>query len=275
MEKLSLFVLEIGNAIYRVYDLEHGYQEGFRKNNAYRMTSDLEDVVYPYRGSVKRFKELMENDDLEPGIYSLKGKSPVQIQLKRAVGKDADLYTPEAVKNLMDIADISSSINKENIITVKMNASGGDAWMPEIRDEDDATSMILKGGIRLKGFPFADYAPRLEADAVGNGQKTKGANAKSNSKRAIERNNATSMSKFLYYCGAFDLEPVIGIRDRPGARDPMFNEDGKVMVFFPLSEPYDLSDTVTFQEMKPIIDSAHNRSLDGEDDTDELPWEDD
>nr|DAS76600.1 MAG TPA: hypothetical protein [Caudoviricetes sp.] len=256
MEKLSLLILEIGNSPYRVYDLQHGYDNGFRKNNAYWIKTDLEEAVYPYRGEVKSFKELFEQDsELKPGIYSLKNHVPVKIQLKRAIGKEAELYSP---KNITDLtkADLTKAIKDDSIIHVKLNTSGGSAWMPELSEEDDATSTLLKSAIRLKGMVFADYANRLEVSAVGKGQGSKGVSAKSNSKRAIENNHTTSMNKLLYYCDAFELDVVIGLRDKPGARDPML-PNGEVLTLFPLSAPFPLDNVVTVQDMKEEIDTAH------------------
>lgn len=256
MEKLSLLMLEIGNSPYRVYDLQHGYDNGFRKNNAYWIKTDLEEVIYPYRGELKTFKELFTpNSELKPGIYALKNHTPIKIQIKRAIGKEAEQYSPEAVIDLTK-ADLTKAIKEDDIIHIKLNTSGGAAWMPELSDEDDATSTILKSAIRLKGMTFADYAKRLEVSAVGNGQGSKGVSAKSNSKRAIENNHTTSMNKLLYYCDAFDLDVVIGLRDKPNARDPMM-ANGETLVLYPLGTPFPLDNIVTVQDMKDEIDTAH------------------
>lgn len=274
MEKLSLNALEIGNALYRVYELEYGYENGFRKNNAYHYKDDIDEMVYPYRGELKSFKELFENPDLSPGFYSLRGRVPVKIQLKPAVGRERELYSPEAVFNLMDRDSVEKRVKNEDIITVKMNTTGGAEWMPELHEDDDANNILLKSAIRLKHMVFADYSPRLEIDAVGKGQGSKGTSAKSNSKRAIEKHKALSMSKMVYYCNAFDLEPVIGLRDKPGARDPMF-DDGKVMLFYPCSEPYSLDNSITVNELKDEIDRAHVASVntnDGSDDMYDIPY---
>ena len=244
METLSLLTLEIGNALYRVYDLSHGFENGFRKNNAYIVKTDLDTGVYPYRG--------------------LEGSDPVKIQIYHATGKEAELYSLDAIVNLADI-DIKSKIKSEDIIKVKMNTSGGDSWMPELKEDDDATSTLLKSAIRLKHMVFADYAPRLEYDAVGKGQGSKGVSAKSNSKRAIENNQTTSMNKMLYYCNSFDLDLVIGVRDRPDARDPMF-QDGKVLLLYPFGDEFPLDNTVTVSEMKHEIDTAHLTASESEDD---------
>lgn len=264
METLSLLTLEIGNALYRVYDLEHGFKNGFRKNNAYIVKTDLDTGVYPYRGELKSFKKMFDPDcDLKPGIYSLEDSDPVKIQIYHATGKDAEQYSLDSIEDLAKI-DLLSKIKPEDIIKVKMNTSGGDSWMPELHDDDDATSTLLKSAIRLKHMVFADYAPRLEYDAVGKGQGSKGVSAKSNSKRAIEKNQTTSMNKMLYYCNSFDLDLVIGVRDRPDARDPMF-PDGKVLLLYPFGDEFPLDNTVTIQEMKHDIDTAHLSASESDD----------
>ena len=265
METLSLLTLEIGNALYRVYDLSHGFENGFRKNNAYIVKTDLDTGVYPYRGELKSFKKMfLPDNDLKPGIYALEDSDPAKIQIYHATGKEAELYSLDAIVNLADI-DIKSKIKSEDIIKVKMNTSGGDSWMPELKEDDDATSTLLKSAIRLKHMVFADYAPRLEYDAVGKGQGSKGVSAKSNSKRAIENNQTTSMNKMLYYCNSFDLDLVIGVRDRLDARDPMF-QDGKVLLLYPFGDEFPLDNTVTVSEMKHEIDTAHLTASESEDD---------
>lgn len=263
MEKLSMQILEIGNMPFRVVELEHGYKNGFRKNNAYIIRSDLENVVYPYRGELKSFKKLFEPDNgLEPGIYSLEGRVPTKIQIYRATGKDAEQYSLDRIINL-DGGDLV--VKPDDMIKVKMNVSGGPVWMPELRDDDDATSSILKTAIQLKRIVFADYSPRLEESAVGLGQGSKGVSAKSNSKRAIENNRRTSMDKFMYYTDTFDLDVVIGVKDKPGARDPMF-PDGKPLVLFASGEQFDLNDFVTEEEAKQMLAERNALMDESEDD---------
>lgn len=232
-KSLSLYTFTIGAAIYRVYYIEEGIQNGFKKGNAYVIETDLGSWVLPMRDFVKKLSQVPY--DAEPGIYVNKETNKHRI-IYPTVREAQSIYNPERVTNIIkDVID-NTKFGTNNFVDTQTQVSGvGEVFQPPVREGDDAMNAIVKTAISLKQVPFSAYVKKLEYNAVGLGTGTDGINVRNNSKKSLRENTRMSTGKAVYYCDSFDLRLGIVVTDAPNAPNPMFN-DGSMLVIFPNGE---------------------------------------
>lgn len=234
-KQLSVFTFTVNSAIYRVYPIEEGIENGFRKGNAYVEVSDvLGSWVLPFRGFVDALNEVSYMDP--PGIYARKDNK-TKYRIIYPTAKEAkEIYTLDRVCNIIKDVTDNTKFGTENFVDTSTQIIGsGDWFQPPVREGDDAMNAIVKTAISLKQVPYNAYTGKLKYYAVGDGNSSEGINVKGNTKKSLLQNTRMSTGKATYYCKSFDLQLGIVVRDVPGAPNPMF-EDGSMLVIYPNDE---------------------------------------
>lgn len=265
-KKLSMYIFEENGAIYRVFDFHKTLadKEEFYTNNAYIVRTDLRDLVLPFRGAMKNFAKLFSPDTL-PGIYQNPKTKEVQIRGPRT-RKEHEMYSSKNVTNLLNQKDLdkySDSMFRDMQLEHK---ASGDIFTPNISDEDDFTSKLVKTFITAKQINFGDYGARLERLSATKGDGSMG-NARNNAKRALNTNHSMSASKTVYYATVFDGDVALVIRDKPNCPNPALHP-GEQMVIYPTSEPFKIENLVS------VNDVANRIQYNGSDEPDEDKFSD-
>lgn len=234
-KKLSVYTFTIDSALYRVYPIDEGILNGFKKGNAYFEESEcLGEWVLPFRKFVDQLSDVSFSDPV--GIYALKD-NPTKFRIIYPSVKEADtIYNINRVSNIVkDVAD-NTKYGTDCFIDTSTQISGlGDWFQPPVREGDDAMNAIVKTAISLKQVPYNAYTGKLKYYAVGDGDGSEGANVKGNTKKSLLLNTRMSTGKAAYYCKSFDLQLGIIVKDAPDAPNPMFG-DGSILVIFPNDE---------------------------------------
>lgn len=236
----------LGNHIYRIMDFPRKAAEEdgpnvLSKGVAYRITTDMIDGLFPYRGIIDRGTS-WNPYTAKVGVYLKKkphGQSGYWIRIAYPKDKkERAMYSPEQAKDWK-----AAALDREHItdqfLDLHITETKGDAFMPPIRVGDDFLNTLVKLGMRLKGAPFESYGRRLEAMAVDKSRRIEGVNIKNNSKRALYNNESMSPTKGLTYCDSGDMDIGIILKDRLGTMYPMFPDDpDKGLVMFPSGMPF-------------------------------------
>lgn len=272
----------LGNTYYGIiedYPFDKVKEKGpdaLRKAVAYRYYKEIAvgdktlimDYVMPYRGIIT--DDMLESD-LSIGIWfkRIARNKWREIIIRPKTPKEKEDYSSGREFNLM-AAILDGEISPDDYIDNQLTPSdiGSDVYMPPIHAEDDALSMILKLAIRLKGASFAPYGKRLEAFAADSSDSSGKANAKNNTRRALDKNNTTSSNKFCFYANTWQVEPAIVLRDMPGAMHPMHIPEGKMLVIYPTGMPYPISSEDLLDITDMVADAIYN-SDNGQDSTED------
>lgn len=264
--KLSMHIIEIDGSIYRVFDYKQTIEdeEPFYQNNAYVIKTQLRHMVLPFRGEMNDFSNLLLPDTL-PGIYQHPKTKALEIRGPRTRAEKAK-YDPKNVVNLLNQKDLSRySENMFRDMQLEHKASG-DIFMPEVHDDDDYTSKLLKTFISAKQISFGDYGARLERLSATKGDGSTG-NARNNAKRALSNNRSMSASKTVYFATGFDGELALIIRDKPNCPNPALRP-GEQMVIYPTSEPFKIENLVSVNDVASRVSAGNYDAEDDMDDTD-------
>lgn len=266
--KLSMYIIEIDGSIYRVFDYHQTIADGepFYQNNAYVIKTQLRHIVLPFRGELKNLGMIFHPDTV-PGIYQNPKTKELQIRGPRSKSERAK-YDPKNIVNLLNQKDLSRySESMFRDMQLEHKASG-DIFMPEIHDDDDYTSKLLKTFISAKQISFGDYGSRLERLSATKGDGSTG-NARNNAKRALSNNRSMSASKTVFFATGFDGELALIIRDKPNCPNPALRP-GEQMVIYPTSEPFKIENLVSVNDVAARVSTGNYDAEDDDPDFDAL-----
>lgn len=217
------------------------------------------DYLMPYRGILEKGQPLT---GLKPGFYftRIKHNQYKETIIRPRTPEEKEMYHPSQEKDMI-YAMVSGEIDPDEFSDNQLNMAdiGTDVYLPPIHVDDDSLNMLLKLAIRLKGASFAPYGKRLEAQ-VGDSNSTAGANKRNNVKRAMWLNNSLSPNKFCEYTDAWELEPAIVLRNRPGAMHPMRIPDGMMLGIFPHGTPFEINSDMIMNSSDMITDAILSSS---------------
>ena len=267
---LNSYGIEIGTTWYRVlpFPFEKFQKKGpdaLDKVVAYTFDGLSKGYVFPYRGIWDNNEEWNSNNT-KVGVYVIKKKGQYKYRLRRPNNKDeANTYAEARAKNAA-----AAVLNREyptekftNIIqSVGMD---GKAFMPPVRQDDDALNSLIKTAMRLKAAPFSPYGKMLETYATST-NPAEGANRKNNSKRSLYKNDTMSMNKAVMYANIWGLDVALIIKDAPDTLYPMF-EDGTQLIYFPTGHEFKL-DLSRLKPAKTYIQKAIEESAESSIDDD-------
>lgn len=211
----------------------------FKKGIAYRYTSDLTKMLFPYHGTVDDPADFSFST-LDVGIwYVKKGYDKYAMRIVRPRTKtEREAYRIGQEKDIVT-AVVGREFAPEQFADVTKYAadSGNDIFIPPLHSDDDPLNLLVKAAIITKAAPFEPYGKRLEALAVEKKHGVEGVNIRNNAKRAIKLNNTMSPNKAKQYAETWQLELAFIVRDQPDAMHPMF-EDGEMLVIYPSGYPF-------------------------------------
>ena len=153
-------------------------------------------------------------------------------------------YRIDKAKSLA-AAVIDGDYDPASFIDSRLSATdvGKNAYLPPIRVEDDFLNKLIKLAIRQKAAPLEPYGKRMAALAVDQRRSVEGNNIKNNAVRRHRENTAMSPSKALQDADAWQLDLVVGLRNRPNAmHDIQGLPDNGVLLIYPNSLPFDLKE---------------------------------
>ena len=215
MNKLSNFIIKIGEYMYRVYRFKE--VEELEYGNAYVFGGTIGNITitYPY---VLPYMGKLSKSSGEPGVYLDKDDKVVVIyprnEKERKIYHTSRIFeiTPETIKEKLN--------EYLNEVAAEELRSAGNIFEPEIKDEDDTGIKAVRLALIAKQIDLSQYLNRLEKNWD-----------RANTKKALEKGSTLTFFKLDEYSNLFDFNYGILIFDKPNAKDPI-SKDGKAILVF-------------------------------------------
>lgn len=234
-----------------------------KKGVIYRYETDITRGLFPFRGEIT---EDLDMRTAKVGIYFKRrshGRFKIVLIRPRTAAEKED-YSISKVKSLT-AAVMDGDYTPDDFVDSRLYASdiGKDAYFPPIRTGDDFLNKLVKLAIRMKAAPLEPYGKRMAALAVDQRRSIEGNNIKNNAVRRHRDNTAMSPSKALQDSDAWQLDLVVGLRNRPGAMHAIQGvPDDAVLLIYPNSAPFDLKEA-TLINAEDLITQAISETSEG------------
>lgn len=220
-----------------------------KKATAYRYVTDVSKGLYPYRGVIEgdfNFRTAAVGIWVRKINHSHYKVIVVRPRNQREkdeyrIGKEFDVVA----------AMLNGDFSADQFMDNELSPAdiGTSVYLPPIKADDDFLNKLMKLAIRAKGAPFEPYGKRMEAMAVDKRRSTESNNIKNNRRRSHREFRTMSADKFMQDADTWQLEPVLLLRNAPGAMHPMNIPDNALLAIFPSGNVFDIN------EME-IIDST-------------------